>query len=308
MSKGRHRQFWRGLTKHGTLVLGVLVLSAKAMGYEPQAHQQFTFLAAKHFNRCVEGTPVPAITPLQVRYMAKANVARVEAGWYRRMWRWNYYDRAGHSEKSFLWVVGTRMHAHFNDLERDLRNADTDSERFSTLGRVVSYLEDMTSPAHVVPVYFGRWWRLSFNDRFNTFPVDTEALEAAMSGDCSWLEAAPLAIQDLLTDAASDTLLAVQRSIDGMPASWQSFWRLADNPDEFGEYGRAGNNFGRKTEFRCGEQRCVLLDDDPLYRSFALARHRRAVAVTAAAIYLVQAAKLPPADVLTADAPAGGPP
>jgi hypothetical protein len=256
-----------------------------------------------HFNSCVQGTPVPRITPLQVRYIAKANVARVEAGWYRRMWRWNYYDRSGQSEKSFMWVVGTRMHTHFNDLERELRKADSDSERFSTLGEVVSYLEDMTSPAHVVPVYFGRWWRLSFNDRFNTFPVDAEAVEASMVGDCAWLDAPPVPIHKLLSESASDTLLAVQRSIDGMPASWQKFWHLAENPDEFGEYGPAGNNFGRKTEFRCGEQGCVLLDDDPRYKAFALARHRRAVAVTAAAIYLVQAARLPAADVLTAEAP-----
>jgi hypothetical protein len=74
-----------------------------------------------------------------------------------------------------------------------------------------------------------------------------------------------------------------------MPTSWQAFWRLAEDPGAFGEYGVAGNSFGHRTEFKCSGQRCVLLDNDPLYRSFAKARHVEAVRATVRAMAWSQA-------------------
>ena len=60
----------------------------------------------------------------------------------------------------------------------------------------------------------------------------------------------------------ADTMTAVAEVIPGMPTSWSAFWDPGDDAAEFGDYGPAGNNFGRRTEFRCGEgQRCVLLKE-----------------------------------------------
>ena len=93
----------------------------------------------------------------------------------------------------------------------------------------------------------------------------------------------------VLTDTADRTLAAVRESIDGLPASWTAFWTPSEDPGSFGDYGPAGNSFGRRTEFRCGaDQRCVLLQDDPLYREFALARHLDAVRGTQAAMLKMQ--------------------
>ena len=76
--------------------------------------------------------------------------------------------------------------------------------------------------------------------------------------------------------------------MSGMPTTWEAFWTLGA-PGEFGEYGDAGNNFGRPTRFNCGEaERCVLLKDDPLYAAFALERHVAAVRATMAAMLLAQ--------------------
>ena len=147
----------------------------------------------------------------------------------------------------------------------------------------------MTSPAHVVPVYFTRWWRLSLSDRFDSYPIDEAAVQAALHVDCAALLAAPdPSIDDLLRETASATLRAVQRRIDDLQITWQAFWKLADDPEEFGEYGRAGNNFGRRAEFRCGDTRCVLLEKDPLYDAFALERHVEAVTVTMRAMLWLQ--------------------
>ena len=49
----------------------------------PPLHQQFTFIAAKQLNRCLEGSSLPRLTPLQVRYIAKSDVAQAQGSWFR---------------------------------------------------------------------------------------------------------------------------------------------------------------------------------------------------------------------------------
>ena len=259
----------------------LLSVAVPAQAYEAKIHQQLTFIAAKQFNQCAEEVGLMPLTPLQVRYVAKTSIRQVEGRWFRNWMRWNYYDRAGQSEKGMLWLVDTRFHAQFNDVVRTLESSHSLADRYSNLGRLATYLQDVTSPAHVVPVFYSRWWRLSMSDRFDLFPVDGENIERALSGDCrELLGHQAVAPGDLLHDAASATLRAVQRPIPGLPTSWQAFWRLSKDPGAFGEYGVAGNSFGRPAEFKCSGQNCVLLDNDPLYRTFAKARHVEAVRAT----------------------------
>ncbi len=97
-------------------------------------------------------------------------------------------------------------------------------------------------------------------------------------------------VEQLMGLLAVDTIEAVQAPIFGMPVTWEAFWRLAEEPGDFGEYGPAGNNFGRETEFDCAQESCVLLDDDPLYRDFALQRHAAAVLATMRAMVFMQEA------------------
>ena len=67
--------------------------------------------------------------------------------------------------------------------------------------------------------------------------------------------------------------------------------RIGSRPkkEEFGAYGPAGNNFGVRTEFTCGEaEQCLLLKDDPLYQEFAHGQHLTAVRATIQAMFLMQ--------------------
>ena len=263
--------------------------AAPASAYEGRAHQTLTFIAAQHFNRCAGDIGATLLTPLQVRYIVKANVGQAEANMFRKMTRWSYYDRAGQGERSTMGIQ-TRMHQHFNGVAEALHTADNLAERYENLGRLINYLQDVTSPAHVVPVFFVRWWRFNVSDRFNGFPVREERFAAALEDDCAPLQPQVDAYASLLAATAARTLNAVQAPIPDMPATWEAFWR-SDAPGGFGEYGDAGNNFGRQADFDCGqegEQRCILLEDDPLYGAFAAARHLGAVRATMTAMWLLQ--------------------
>ena len=273
------------------LALAGAMASAPASAYEGSLHQELTFIAAKHFNNCAGDASLPRLTPLQVRYIAKANVRQTESNIFRRMTRWNYYDREEQRPRSMLWFIQTRMHQHFNRLVAELDAAQALADRYSGLGRIVNYVQDMTSPAHVVPVFTARWWRWDISDRFDRYPVDVDAVSAAVGDDCADLEADPGDWDNLLSATADRTLSAVRKQIPGLPVTWQVFWRIGD-PGGFGRYGGAGNNFGRPSEFDCGgrtrAERCVLLERDPLYEAFAADRHLEAVRATITAMWMLQ--------------------
>ncbi len=287
----RQRRMVRAVARLSGFVLACAWPWTTAVAYDGRLHQELTFVAAKHFNRCAAEINLPRLTPLQVRYVAKANVRQAEANLFRRLTRWNYYDRESQKPKSLLWVIQTRMHQHFGRLVEELDRAEALADRYSGLGRIVNYVQDMTSPAHVVPVYTARWWRWDVSDRFDRYPPDPDALSAALGEDCSPLADDIESYPRLLSGTAEETLSAVRAPIPGMPATWQVFWRI-DAPGSFGGYGGAGNKFGQTAEFDCGgrtrAERCVLLARDPLYETFAIARHLDAVRATMAAMWMLQ--------------------
>ncbi|MCZ6854140.1 MAG: hypothetical protein O7G86_09500, partial [Gammaproteobacteria bacterium] len=192
------------------VIVGIVALAVglNAHGYEGSYHQKLTFLAAIQFNRCVTKTAVPRITPLQVRYVAKSNIRQAETNIFVRMFNWSYYDRGAQAERSALWLIDTRFHKHFNEVVENMGGSGSATERYRNLGRVVNYVQDVTSPARSVPVYTARFWRLNLADRFDSFPVDEEAVEEALLESCVYLDSARDSYLDILADAASTTLAA----------------------------------------------------------------------------------------------------
>ncbi|MEM1231096.1 MAG: hypothetical protein AAGI15_11200 [Pseudomonadota bacterium] len=270
--------------------------SHSALAYDGALHQELTFLAARSLNACIAEQRLKAqpLTPLQVRYVAKTNRRQAQRNLFGRIFRWQYYDREGQRERSWLWLIDTRFHGHFNELSERLARPRSEAAFFSDLGRIANYVQDVTSPAHAVPVYTGRFWRFSLSDRFDGFRVDKDALAGTLTDLCEAVLPLPDDFQSVLRARADETLAAVRAPIPGMPAQWSAFWRPSKDPASFGDYGRAGNNFGRAVQFRCADgARCVLLEDDPLYRRFALARHRSAVIGTVQAMLLAQLDGLP---------------
>lgn len=278
-----------GLAMAWLLVAGGIAGAAAA--YEGEIHQRLTFIAARHYNHCVEGTGLALLTPLQVRYVAKANANQAEQSWWQRLFRWNYYDRSEQSAGRVLWLLETRMHNSFRDTLARLDSTQDLGRRFTSLGRVVGHVQDATTPSFVAPIFTTRWWRFNIGDRFASFPVNAEALSAPDLEMCSVARGADGTFEALLKATADRTLASIREPIRGMPATWEVFWEFDRDADDFGSYGAAGNNFGRQTTFRCPGERsrdCVLLAGDPLYYEYAKARHLDAVRATVSALAMMQ--------------------
>ena len=271
-------------------VVVCLCMAFSAHAFNKDAHQTLTFIAAKQFNNCAhQDANIARFSALDTRYIVRANLAQADTNVFTRMFNWNYYNRADQSQKTSWWLIDTRFHDHFESLVDETRWSVDRQRRLKNLGRIISYIQDMSSPPRVVPVYVNRWWRFSVGDRFDRFPVDAEAVEMAVQGACEEVLNLEASFQDVLEDVATQTIRAVRGPIFGFPATWEAYWTFSDEADEFGEYGPAGNSFGDRTSFRCGNgERCLLLADDPLYTDFATARHIAAVLGTMRVMALMQ--------------------
>ena len=304
---------WRSV-----LLIAALLGSSATHAYQAGLHQQLTFLSAKQISRCMvdwQNTDSAALgeplSALDVRYVVRANAARAKGFFLGRMFRWNYLDISQDDSDAVLGVFDTRFNSRFHDLSAQLVSQSPQRDRLEALGGLLSYLQDVSTPSRVVPVYTGRWWTFSLQDRFDRYPVDVQRLEAAGKTLCRSvrMQVENIAATDtgdalsqLLFDSARRTMVAVSSEINGMPAYWTAFWQPAQpsadsGSNAFGEYGVAGNNFGERVEFRCGNAsqdalRCILLKDDPLYQDFAFARHLSAMEATMVALLIVQQREL----------------
>jgi hypothetical protein len=275
------------------LVLLALVLFAVAptvSAYREDTRQALTFLAAKRFNRCVEGTEIPRLSALEVRNLVRGNVAEGDRNWLRSATRWNYYDREDRDDRRLLWAIETRFHERFDALGEHLRGDEAaGASRYEDLGVLVHYVQTVTIPADVVPIFHPRPWRWPAWDRFTNYDVGEEALAARLGPLCAELLATPAdaSFTTILDRTAAATMAAIRRPIADMDATWNVFWQ-EDEPGRFGSYGPAGNSFGRAARFPCGDETCHLLDDDPIYRDFAVAQRRLAVLATMRAVLVMQ--------------------
>ena len=294
--RAERKQFCDGRSWACALAFFGLFFTTPALGYESSVHQQLTFLAAKQLSRCYQTSELQPLSALDTRYVVRANIAQADSNVFWRMFRWNYYNRDEARSRAALRVIDTRFHDHFNGLHEELEQTGDRQQRLKTFGRLLSYLQDVTSPPRVVPVFTSRWWRFSFFDRFDRFDVDVARLQSTLANHCPQLVAYDEALrssdsepelQQLLESTAEETIESVRAPIEGLPTQWTAFWQFGA-ADEFGNYGPAGNKFGERTSFPCGEETCLLLEDDPLYLDFAHARHTSAVMATMRAMLLMQ--------------------
>ncbi|HSG88729.1 MAG TPA: hypothetical protein VLA56_05930 [Pseudomonadales bacterium] len=280
-----------------SILLPVLLAPALAQAYREQTLQDLTFLAAKRFNRCVEGTPIPRLTALQVRNLVRGNLSEADKNWFRNAANWRFYDRSGQDSRRVLWTIDTRFHDRFDAIVESVLAVETaGSERYRNLGVLLHYMQTVTIPADVVPIFHPRPWRWPAGDRFTQYPMDAEELASTLGDLCAEVLATPAdeSFETLLDRTAAATIEAIRAPIADMDRSWHAFWE-EDEPGRFGSYGDAGNSFGRQARFPCGEETCLLLDDDPIYQDFALSQHRLAVLATMRAMLVLQR-RLEPAE------------
>lgn len=166
--------------------------------------------------------------------------------------RWSHYDKPTGPVRGRRRRSGERVDQLWTRVERDLAHR-RDRRGWRRVGRIVHHVQDMASPAHVVPVQHG------ITDGFERHPR-TVPVGAPVT---------PSAPDVAHVSVARDTWTALGESVDlcGTPVGWSAFW-----------VPRAGR-FGRY-----GDRRFGTGEDCGAWLQFETARARSAIAGTAAVL------------------------
>ena len=158
---------------------------------------------------------------------------------------------------------------------------------YAHLGHAIHQLQDMTVPAHVVPV--AHW----LNDGFEKFPFKGDISSGLSCNQLKQLPSATNAAPDLntlLIRTAKQTLASVAairlKILRNNKPEWISgaaFWQESSNND-FGHYGVLGNNYGRSS-FVVNGVHYVIPNAQKFYAKFKQQQMKLATRVSAQALY-----------------------
>jgi len=233
------------------LALGVGVASTSpAFGFDPKLHAEYTAAAFTLYEKHCQPAP-----PAKAGESIVKGVKAEDGPTLTRITNWHNNNRDRLVRRT-SGVVKRNLDAVFRRricrLEKRLKRTESKPAGiYKAAGRVLHYIQDMSVPAHVVPIYHGPGRK----DRFDGYPPgggdtlrkdvrDVLALELEKRG-CEWLRpdhpegSSSDFFQKLLDDTAQTTLRAIGQSKDADPGSerWLKFWDSAREPNGFAKYG-----------------------------------------------------------------------
>lgn len=230
-----------------------------------------------------------------------------------RFRQWHFFSPTGDLGRS---QGGSRisMDKRFKTLEKKLHKEIAKQkikQAYESLGRITHYLQDVTSPAHVMPIYH---WS-GQKDAFDSYPFDTAAAATYFDANkhkvCAAVASSPQnTLFPVLKETAQHTIEAAHNAplkiANGTTdkATWGLFWKEDETcrrsvKPKFKDYGPFDNSFGDTTIVDrcdlgdkpspytqyCGGHECRI--DQAVYQEFAAARHRDAIMASLKALYYV---------------------
>ena len=191
-------------------------------------------------------------------------------------------------------LIDQSMQRLWQQLHMALAQAETPMQRSLFLGGLAHLLEDVTVPAHVVPVYHGpsmaEWLgpiqldgiadylegQVMIHDAIDYWPVDLASLQA-LTWPCVSEQVDSITVLRDLT--ALHTLAMLNEPIAQCNVTWQVFWQAAKNESYFGRYlHRQGEVvFGKAVQLYQGGYTCELEFNDWRYHHFVAKLHQHAI-------------------------------
>lgn len=273
-----------------TVLLSFVELSS---AYTVSNHDDLTQIAVNKFNRCVEeqeGLSRYSVINEEIqRKLVEKNLFEDLMSIGDRARRWHFWDPSRRNERSK--IFHKHFHGRFDEVENlALDPNSTISQVYDSVGHMFHYLQDVTVPAHVVPIFHPAP-PLFRKDRFDAYDIDFYALENSSENNCDELADPELVegYNEILNDASRLTLSRTKELIPVLGNStrtWEAYWNKPKKKKRFGKYGKFGNKFGRDKEFKCSGGKCNIRKNT--FDNFALRQHRLAIDATVKALFLTQ--------------------
>ena len=299
-----------------------LIFSGETHAYSVENHKKLTAVAIKVFNQCADNQTnnkwLKSLNDVESFRLVDGSYSEDE-DYFDKSTNWHFYDREGLIGREspleiFKKIIAEpTMHPRFNQLEITVSNlVKIDGIRswqpYETVGKLIHYLQDVTVPAHVAPVFHPL--NDGFGDSFDDYQVnETELLKKFDVNFCNEMKSLKnKSYNSILDFYANQTFTALNNSIDdltddqGDSIKWNVFWNIKTNTRMFGSYGIAGNQYGNKyicidrnlsfdetiDEEEDGECLHMMRINKSIYDEFANVQHVHAIKATLNAILLSQ--------------------
>lgn len=287
------------------LIFISLLWNSLAYSYSIENHLKISSLSIELIKHCQIPNAVNANEVIQ--FSGREDSSPHHASIYTRLTNWHFYT---HDQKKDDWILSPIIRREFwkrwDFLIKELENSEEQSSELGPLtGAIAHYIQDVTNPAHVVPVYHGP----GVKDKFDSFPILETDIRNAFSEHCSSLKEDQFSVLETLEESARKSFSAIQKSFQYQKNGQtyessfsEAFWlRESDETGFFGEYGALGNNYG-ETEFKhpiwyrhqnYGPRKTIKRKshqykiDESVFKSFSLQQQMDAVVNTARLILFI---------------------
>lgn len=230
------------------------IFSLSAWSYSIPNHHQLTKLSGELLKACKLNYKLNLQEVIDYSGLEDSDPHEGNIG--TRLANWHFYH--GHDEKDVWFVKGVirkTFHTRWKKMEMSFYKANTISDKSRSTGALIHFIQDVTNPSHVVPVYHGPGRK----DLYDYYPIQEDSMRKLFQSNCAKVKSLAIneSIPGLLHSTAKATLESLKETIqynqNGIDESMElgnALWSLPSHKsgDFFGDYGVWGNNFG-KTEF-----------------------------------------------------------
>ncbi len=274
------------------------IITTNAFSYSEGNHALITQYAIDYLN---EKYGCDFITEDEAKKLIKGNTSEDHFGhkWSIRLWNQHFYSPL---KPVVYWERNKSIDVRFERIAERCFRKSGKKKYYYYIGEILHHIQDVTNPAHVVPVCHGG----KIKDRFDEQNV-TRYFTMPSSIDTTLVYNAPY-LKSILKPIAVKTLKSLDNEFDikiinntvenNKTVDWKVFWE-EDKNQWFGKYGQLGaaNKVkGKKTD---NYLKCTIIKGDTtyiiepkVYTKYSTAQIELAVIQTAQFIYYAKKYRL----------------
>lgn len=269
-------------------------LNANALfsfGYNKTNHEHITRLAIKLLNQECQYT---FINEKEAEAIIAGNISEDHFGfkWLNRLWNQHFYNPRKPEDK---WERIHSIDVRFERIAKRCFERIGTSSYYYSIGEVIHHIQDVTNPAHVVPVYHGGYKKDQFDEQdILQYNLKVDDLDTNKKYNAPYLLSIlkPIALTTL--DGINEQF-QVKVKVNGQVLSrlidWSYFWK-EDSNTWFGYYGLLGapsDSKGERTDNYMSSEivrkDSTYIMDKKTYTDYSSQQIKLAIVETAKFIY-----------------------
>lgn len=240
-----------------SLVTSGYIFIGNAHAISPENHRPVTRAAFSAYKTCIQQPGLKDTLAEGVDAIVESSKLEDESPLIKRYFNWHFYDAYKDTEFAMgRSATGARKSLHHIYAERadqliEALENNQQQDVYEYTGRLLHYIQDMTVPAHVAPIYHHKFLWFDRSDYFDEMPEWNTSPYTEPEGLCNFDAAGAGSLKQQLEMILDKTALGTRSrirekiSVDDdhrlSEKTWQAFWVIR-NPEDDSAY--SGTKYG----------------------------------------------------------------